>query len=573
MSYLALYRKYRPEDFEDFAGQDDITKSLRYQVKTKTFGHSYIFSGIRGTGKTSMAKVFAKAVNCLDPQEGNPCGVCTSCVNSMKGLSLDVVEMDAASNNGVDDIRELRESARFLPADSNYKVYIIDEVQMLSNSAFNALLKTLEEPGESVIFILATTELHKIPETILSRCMRYNFKRIEREAMVSRLAHICKMEGVSYETEALELIGEQGGGALRDAITLLDKALTMARGNLTVESVQDSLGLLGRDRTHELLSCLYKGKLDASISVLGDILREGKEISMIFTEILSFMRGILLSRMMDDKALISYLGFSMEKYKDHYRHLKDEEILYSLEVFDSASRKLRLSNLPRLTLEMALVEIASSRPIKTQVEVQQVFEKRKIERIEEELPPAGDVDFSDIQYYWERLLDRLKEKNHVITAAYLSEALVEGIDSDNIYLSFLPQFKIHRDSLMKRDKTDDLEPVIEEVFGKKMRLQAYIKGEEEPLLPKTEKKQEEAKIEEVIVEEKEVLLEEKIEEAQVIDEAPLPDEVVFQEDTRVEVKVDQKVQAKEEPEEIEEESLADKLKRLLGEDSEKLEIK
>lgn len=477
MSYLALYRKYRPEDFYDFAGQDEITRSLRYQVKTGTFGHSYIFSGIRGTGKTSMAKVFAKAINCLSPEEGNPCGVCESCVNSKKGLSLDVVEMDAASNNGVDDIRELRENARFLPAGSKYKVYIIDEVQMLSTSAFNALLKTLEEPAPSVIFILATTELHKIPETILSRCMRYNFKRIEREAMVGRLAKICEMEGVDYEMEALEIIGEQGGGALRDAITLMDKAFAMARGNLTVKSVQESLGLLGRDRTHQLLLGLFLGKIDEAISILGTILGEGKEVSMIFSEIMSFLRGLLLARMMDERSLISYLGYSMDKYKEDYRHLKDEEILQALEVFDEASRKLRVSNLPRLTLEMAMIQVASSRSLRGQVEVKKVIDKRRIERIEEEAPPKEDIKLSDVQFYWEKLLGKLKEKNHVVVLAYLSVAVVEDIDDENIYLSFGPDYRIHRDSIMKRDKLEILKPLIEEVFGRNLLIKAEIKGE------------------------------------------------------------------------------------------------
>ncbi len=522
MGYLALYRKYRPEDFYDFAGQDEITKSLRYQVKTGTFGHSYIFSGIRGTGKTSMAKVFARAVNCLNPKEGNPCGVCESCVNSKKGLSLDVVEMDAASNNGVDDIRELRENARFLPAGSKYKVYIIDEVQMLSTSAFNALLKTLEEPAPSVIFILATTELHKIPETILSRCMRYNFKRIEREAMVGRLAKICQMEGVSYEDEALELIGEQGGGALRDAISLMDKAFAMARGNLTLESVQESLGLLGRDRTHQLLYSLLSGSLDESISILGEILKEGKEVSMIFSEIMSFLRGILLARMMDERALISYLGYSMEKYREDYRHLKDEDVLQTLEVFEAASNKLRLSNLPRLTLEMAMIQAASSRALKSQVELKKVISKRQIERIEDEELPAEVIDLSQVQLYWERLLARLKEKNHVVILAYLSAAVVEDIDEEKIHLCFGPDYRIHRDSIMKRDKLDILNPLVEEVFGRKLLIQARVQDETSN----------------------------KSQPMEVKKEDPLPDK-------------------KEE----ESQSTTEMLRRLLGEDSEKLVIK
>ncbi|NLY35997.1 MAG: DNA polymerase III subunit gamma/tau [Tissierellia bacterium] len=575
MSYLALYRKYRPEDFYDFAGQDEITKSLLYQVKTGTFGHCYLFSGIRGTGKTSMAKVFAKAVNCLNPEQGNPCGVCDSCISAKKGLSLDVVEMDAASNNGVDDIRELRENARFLPAGSKYKVYIIDEVQMLSTSAFNALLKTLEEPAASVIFILATTELHKIPETILSRCMRYSFKRIEREAMVERLAKICEMEGVIYEKEALELISEHGGGALRDAITLMDKCFAMARGNLTVKAVQESLGLLGRERTHELLLSLYSGNLDGAISTLGEILKEGKEISMIFTEILSFLRGILLSRMMDEKALVSYLGFSVEKYKEDYRHIKEEELLLSLEVFDEASRKLRLSNLPRLTLEMALIQVSATRPIQSSVEMKKVVEKRQIQRIEEEEIPQGPIDLSRVQYYWEKLLRRLKDDSHIVIEAYLSAAVVEEIDDQSIHLRFGPQYRIHRDALMKRDKLEILSPLIEEIFGRKLRLFAHIEGDS----PKTEQeegvKEETAEVKKEIPvainkQVKEEARKEKIKdiEQEVKEDIYLVEEVKAVEEEKAEEKIPQPV-PREEPKE----STTDMLKRLLGEDSTKLVIK
>lgn len=479
MSYLALYRKYRPQDFLDFAGQEEITKSLQYQVKTKTFGHCYLFSGIRGTGKTSMAKVLAKAVNCLDPQEGNPCGKCESCLMFNHGGSIDVVEMDAASNNGVDDIRELRENARFLPATNKYKVYIIDEVQMLSTSAFNALLKTLEEPSPSVLFILATTELHKIPETILSRCMRYTFKRISREAMVARLAKICDMEGVRYDREALELLSEHSGGALRDAISLMDKSFAMAKGDLTEKSVQESLGLLGRDRTHELLHHLFSGDLDGAMMGLGEVLSEGKEITMIFTEILSFLRGLLLSRLMDEKSLISYLGFSMETYKDSYSHLKEEELLLAINVFDEASRKLRLSNLPKLTLEMAMVQIATKRPIQAQVEVKKVVEKRQIQRIEEEILPEKPVDLSNVQLYWERLLENLKKERHMVIHACLLEGIVESIDEESIKLTFHPDYRFHRNKIMEKSSLDILGEMTEKVFGKRLAIYASLQGEEE----------------------------------------------------------------------------------------------
>lgn len=489
MSYLALYRKYRPQDFLDFAGQEEITKSLQYQVKTGTFGHCYIFSGIRGTGKTSMAKVLAKAVNCLDPQEGNPCGRCTSCLMFQNGGSIDVVEMDAASNNGVDDIRELRENARFLPATNKYKVYIIDEVQMLSTSAFNALLKTLEEPSPSVLFILATTELHKIPETILSRCMRYSFRRIQRDAMVARLAKICEMEDVAYETAALELLAEHSGGALRDAISLMEKSFAMARGDLTVQSVQESLGLLGRDRTHELLHGLFSGDLDGAMLHLGTVLSEGKEISMIFTEILSFLRGLLLARLMDDRSLVSYLGFSMEKYKDSYSHLKEEELLLAIKVFDEASRNLRMSNLPRLTLEMAMVQIATKRPIQAKVEVKKVVEKRQIQRIVEEEIPKESVELANVQLYWERLLENLKKERKMKVYALLLEGIVDCIDEESIRLIFRPEYKFHRDTIMEKESQDILAEMTKKVFGKRMQIFASLEGEEKKKEPLEEVKE------------------------------------------------------------------------------------
>lgn len=216
MSYQALYRQWRPQDFEEIIGQNHIVIPLKNQIMSNTYGHAYIFSGTRGTGKTSTAKIFARAVNCLNNTDGNPCNQCENCLSILEDQFIDVVEMDAASNNSVDDIRELREHIKFAPSKGKYKVYIIDEVHMLSQGAFNALLKTLEEPPEYVLFILATTELHKIPATILSRCQRFDFKRVSFEEILMRLEHICKQLNISYEVEALKLIIQKSDGAVRD---------------------------------------------------------------------------------------------------------------------------------------------------------------------------------------------------------------------------------------------------------------------------------------------------------------------------------------------------------------------
>ena len=228
MSYQALYRQWRPIDFDEIIGQDHITTPLKNQILSKSYGHAYIFSGTRGTGKTSTAKILARAVNCLNNTDGNPCNKCENCLSILDDQFIDVVEMDAASNNSVDDIRELREHIKFTPSKGLFKVYIIDEVHMLSQGAFNALLKTLEEPPEYVLFILATTELHKIPATILSRCQRFDFKRVSYDQILMRLEHICKKMDVSYDVEALKLIIQKSDGAVRDTLSSLDQCLSMS---------------------------------------------------------------------------------------------------------------------------------------------------------------------------------------------------------------------------------------------------------------------------------------------------------------------------------------------------------
>jgi len=282
MSYVALYRKFRPRTFDDVKGQDAIVTTLRNQVRTGRTQHAYLFCGTRGTGKTSVAKILARAVNCENPVDGNPCGECETCRAIAAGTSMNVIEIDAASNNGVDNVREIIEEVRYRPPSGRYKVYIVDEVHMLSPGAFNALLKTLEEPPEYVIFILATTEAAKIPLTILSRCQRYDFRRISSETIAARLSELTQKEGHKAEEKALRYIARSADGSMRDALSLLDQCLAFLTGEtLTYDKVLDVLGAADTAVFKDLLSALVRGETAAALTILQEILDKGREIGQL----------------------------------------------------------------------------------------------------------------------------------------------------------------------------------------------------------------------------------------------------------------------------------------------------
>lgn len=485
MSYLALYRKYRPVDFNDFAGQTEITDSLRYQVKTASFGHSYLFNGIRGTGKTSMAKVFSKAINCLNQTDGNPCHQCASCLAFDNNAQMDVIEIDAASNNGVDDIRELRENSHFVPAGSKYKVYIIDEVQMLSKEAFNALLKTLEEPSKQVVFILATTELHKIPETILSRCQRYTFRRIDQAAMVERMAYIAEQEGVEYELGALKILSDHAGGAVRDALSMMDKTLSLARGRLSEEAVRTSLGLLGRERTDQLLRAVFSGRIDDAMGEIDQILKEGKEIGTILEECLDFLRALLMTKLIPNRhRLEQVVSFSILDYVDQYKEVEAELIQRYIDLFDDAYRKLRFASLPRLSLEMALIRAAQMSHGLSQVEVKRVVEKRKIQVIQEDAPAPETIEAKDVPVYWERVLRQLRDDGYQHLFFLLSEGKIDGLEGGTLKLKFEPGGEYYVKNILSPEHQKPLQQTIEKIFGRGIKLAA-----EAEKLPEPEKEQ------------------------------------------------------------------------------------
>ena len=314
MSYTALYRKFRPAEFEDVKGQDHIITTLKNQIKADRIGHAYLFCGTRGTGKTTVAKIFAKAVNCEHPVDGSPCGECTMCKNIAAGTSMNVIEIDAASNNGVDNIREIREEVSYRPTEGRYKVYIIDEVHMLSIGAFNALLKTLEEPPEYVIFILATTEAHKIPITILSRCQRYDFKRITIDTIAARLDELMKKEQVEVEEKAIRYIAKAADGSMRDALSLLDQCIAFYLGQkLTYDHVLEVLGAVDTDVFSRLLRQIISQDVGKVLATVEELVMQGRDLAQLKEEAQMIESGVLLRYIRIFSELTNQLKYATQK--------------------------------------------------------------------------------------------------------------------------------------------------------------------------------------------------------------------------------------------------------------------
>ena len=332
MAYQALYRKWRPLEFEDVKGQEHIVTTLKNQIRADRIGHAYLFCGTRGTGKTTVAKIFAKAVNCEHPVDGSPCGECPTCKAIAEGRSMNVIEIDAASNNGVDNIREIRDEVQYSPTEGRYKVYIIDEVHMLSIGAFNALLKTLEEPPAYVIFILATTEAHKIPVTILSRCQRYDFHRISIETIAGRLSQLMEAEHINVEEKAIRYVAKAADGSMRDALSLLDQCIAFYLGqDLKYENVLEVLGAVDTAVFAEMLSYILKADTYACMQLLEQIIMQGRDLGQFVSDFVWYLRNLLLVKTTDDEAkaedIIDVSADNLEQLKKDSKHKTALELM------------------------------------------------------------------------------------------------------------------------------------------------------------------------------------------------------------------------------------------------------
>lgn len=313
MGYTALYRKFRPQNFKDMAGQEHITKTLKNQIMSNRVGHAYLFNGGRGTGKTTSAKILARAVNCLNPKNGEPCNECEICKSALAGSLTDIVEMDAASNNSVEDIRSIREEVNFLPTKAKYRVYIIDEVHMLSQGAFNALLKTLEEPPEHVKFILATTEPQKLPATILSRCQRFDFRRISDEDIIKRLKIVCKESNIEISEQALNIIASLSEGAMRDALSILERCIQDGETNINEEKIKELVGIPSIKYIHNITEAIIEYDIDKAMDSITEVLEEGKDLENLLWEIIKYLKDILMQK--TNQKLIIYNKQDLENLK------------------------------------------------------------------------------------------------------------------------------------------------------------------------------------------------------------------------------------------------------------------
>ena len=359
MSYVALYRKFRPDNFADVKGQDHIVTTLKNQVKADRVGHAYLFCGTRGTGKTTIAKLFAKTVNCSNLKDGNPCGECESCKRIAAGVSMDVVEMDAASNNSVEDVRSIIETISYSPSEGKYRVYIIDEVHMLSNNAFNALLKTLEEPPSYCIFILATTEAHKIPITILSRCQRYDFKRISIDTISDRLEELMVKEKVDVEPKAIRYIAKTADGSMRDALSLLDQCIAFHFGEtLTYDAVLDVLGAVDTVVFSRLLRSILEQDVTGAIALLEEIIMQGRELNQFVTDFTWYLRNLLVVKTTDDvEDILDVSTDNKKRLQEEAQMCEAETILRYIRIFSELSNDLRYATQKRIIIEIAIIKL------------------------------------------------------------------------------------------------------------------------------------------------------------------------------------------------------------------------
>ena len=359
MAHQAIYRKWRPLTFDDVVGQEHITRTLKNQISQGTVGHAYLFCGTRGTGKTTCAKILSRAVNCLNPVNGNPCNECDVCKGILDGSIMDVTEMDAASNNGVEDIRDIKEDINYVASNSKYTVYIIDEVHMLSTSAFNALLKTLEEPPENVVFILATTEAHKVPQTILSRCQRFDFKRIRNEDIMVRMKEIAYADGFDITDDAYRILASLAEGSMRDGLSIMERVISACGNHVSAKDIEDTLGISSVDFVFELTDAITDGDAGKVIEIIDKAVSDGKELPQLATSMLSHFRSLMLCKVSPDpESLIDTDAQTLVKLKAQSEKLSFDKINHATTIISSAMADARVAKSSRIVYELAFIKLA-----------------------------------------------------------------------------------------------------------------------------------------------------------------------------------------------------------------------
>ena len=507
--HKALYRVYRPKTFEDVVGQEHIVKTLKNQIKNNNIGHAYLFSGTRGTGKTSTAKIFARAVNCLNAINEEPCNECEICVDTLNDNIMDIVEIDAASNNSVDDIRELRESVKYTPSKAKYKVYIIDEVHMLSQGAFNALLKTLEEPPSYVIFILATTEPHKIPATILSRCQRFDFKRVSSKDIASRMAYICEKENIQAEEKALSLIARNSQGALRDALSILDQCMSFGNEKIEYNDVIELLGTVNIDELFELSQAIICEDTKKSLQILNEFIIWGKDIRNLINDLIDHFRNLMVckvSRELDE--IISLPEETIERLKEQAKTININDLIRILNILSETQDSMKSSSNTRILAEVTIMKIAqpmfdeSKEALIKRIEnLEQIIESGNIKVVTVQGESDEGMEYEDeqvnnqeekqeivyedvksedvklVESSWKKIIQKIKDDKKPSIYALLKEVSGFYIKENSLFIIFNDNFSFARSRLSSEETIKYVEQVIREVLNRSFHLKIYLKSE------------------------------------------------------------------------------------------------
>jgi len=522
VTYVALYREWRPQNFSEVVGQKHVTRTLVNALKQSRISHAYLFCGPRGTGKTSIAKILAKAVNCLEPYEGEPCNQCSNCKAIKNGSSLDVLEIDAASNRGIDEIRDLRERVQFVPSGGRFRVYIIDEVHMLTTEAFNALLKTLEEPPGHVIFVLATTEAHKLPATILSRCQRFDFHRISRPDLLERLNRVAVSQNITVTEDALKVMVQAAEGGLRDALSLLDQCIGFADSVIRIEDVNQVLGTVSEELLAQVVDALKKNEPGALIRLVGVIIDQGKDVRKFVRDLIGYFRDLLLIKLGEQTDQL-VVALDSERLMNQANQWHAEQIIRLIHFFTRLETDMKWAIQPRWMLEAALVDAGENQgldkieEIRLRVEsLEQSLQSRigfvrpgsetiaakksshlksdpsVLTEIDEGLPEnrafrtqsdsnstssnleavvklAGELDISGIQKQWKQFMDVLRKRN-VALQALLLEAEPMEMREGILELVFRKGRNFHRQKVEEAGNKNMVEEVLMQIFHQPLRI-------------------------------------------------------------------------------------------------------
>lgn len=517
MGYVALYREWRPQQFSDIVGQEHIGRTLQNAIQNNRIAHAYLFCGPRGTGKTTTAKVLAKALNCLNGPGVEPCNKCENCQRVTEGNSMDVLEIDAASNRGIDEIRDLREKVKFAPTQGKYRIYIIDEVHMLTAEAFNALLKTLEEPPGHVIFILATTEPHKIPMTVLSRCQRFDFRRIGLLDIVNRLRAVVEELGVKAEDDALNLIARTAEGGMRDALSVLDQCISFGGDRVSISDVEVILGTVNAEFFLRMTDCFVENEVTKGLKFVDELVKQGKDVRHFAKDLTEHFRNLLIIAVADRAEELVLVSTEMlEEMGKQAAALGQKRIINLIELFTSTEREMKWTSQSRLILELAVIKASEKsaagdynelvdRVAQLEYLVSHMAEGAKAGQGEQKSGirvkpvPAKDImkevpintgqdnqsiDIEAVRKRWPDILDRIK-KVQMSARAFLIEGTPVDIRNGHLILCYSEDYGFHKEKVEQPETKNAIEQVIKEVTGADLKLQCKFANEMEAGSPKT----------------------------------------------------------------------------------------